>query len=314
MIIRTITGDIAPEKLGRTNYHEHAFQISPLLSGDELDSLEKSGKEFLRLALSGFDSYVDATPIGLGRRPDLITELGSRAGIQIVHATGVHKEAHYKNGHRVTTLKVDELIGLFQYEVSTGILQNDNSLNTSQENTSAIRAGFIKFGISDKPLTDFENRALEAAATVSTKLGVAIMIHTDLASDVFSTLDSLEKCGADLSRVVVAHLDRRPDPALHSEIAARGVYLGYDGAGRSKYFSDEVLVELFANMVGRGFASQILFGADVARSSRYIEYGGGPGLEYLGNSFLPMLRLKTSAEIVEKTLTTNPANWLAFNP
>lgn len=314
MIIRTISGDIAPEKLGRTNYHEHAFQISPLLSGDELDNAEKSSREFSRLAKSGFDSYVDATPIGLGRRPQQILELSKVSGLQIVHATGVHKEAHYSHTHPVTSLSVADLIELFSYEIHSGILKNDSSMEISAANTSEIKAGFIKFGISDQPLTPFENRALEAAATVSGQTGAAIMIHTDAASEIFAVLDSLESFGANLNRVVVAHIDRRPDPKFHAAIASRGVFLGYDGAGRSQYFPDEVLVELFSNMVELGFASQILLGADVARSSRYIEYGGGPGLEYLGNSFLPKLRIRTSEEIVRKVLTTNPANWLAFNP
>ena len=314
MIIRTIAGDIAPEKLGRTNYHEHAFQVSPLLPGDELTSKEKSGNEFLRLAKSGFDSYVDATPIGLGRRPDLIAEIANRSGLQVIHATGVHKEAHYANGQKITQLEVDQLAKLFAYELQTGILLDDSTLLINEANTSAIKAGFIKFGISDAPLTAFENRALQASAVVSAKTGAAIMIHTDSASEIFPTLDLLEESGANLARVVVAHIDRRPDSRFHAEIAARGAYLGYDGAGRSKYFADEVLVELFANLVELGFGANVLFGADVARSSRYVEYGGAPGLEYLGNTFLPKLRARTSDEIVEKTLTTNPANWLAFNP
>jgi 5-phospho-D-xylono-1,4-lactonase len=35
--VRTVLGDIAPTDLGRTNYHEHLFQVTPLLAGDELD-------------------------------------------------------------------------------------------------------------------------------------------------------------------------------------------------------------------------------------------------------------------------------------
>ena len=35
-MIRTVLGDIDPTTLGPTNYHEHLFQVSPLLRGDEL--------------------------------------------------------------------------------------------------------------------------------------------------------------------------------------------------------------------------------------------------------------------------------------
>jgi 5-phospho-D-xylono-1,4-lactonase len=35
-VIRTVLGDIRAEELGATHNHEHAFQVSPLLPGDEL--------------------------------------------------------------------------------------------------------------------------------------------------------------------------------------------------------------------------------------------------------------------------------------
>lgn len=313
-IVRTIAGDISPANLGRTNYHEHAFQVTPLLVGDELNSTEKSAKEFLRLANSGFDAYLDATPLGLGRRPEEISKIADASGLKIVHATGVHKEAHYAGKHRITSCSVDELVELFNYEIKTGMLKDDSLLSIEPSNTSAIKAGFIKFGISNEPLTDFEKRALQAAAQISAQSGIAIMVHTDAASEIFGILDQLESFGLDLSKVVMAHIDRRPDLKFHSEIVKRGALLGYDGAGRSQYFPDEVLIELFAEMANLGLESKILLGGDVARSSRYIEYGGGPGLSYLGDSFLPALRERTSEEIVSKVLTTNPANWLAFNP
>jgi predicted metal-dependent phosphotriesterase family hydrolase len=36
--VSTVLGDVAASDLGRTNYHEHLFQVSPLLPGDEPDA------------------------------------------------------------------------------------------------------------------------------------------------------------------------------------------------------------------------------------------------------------------------------------
>ena len=36
-VVRTVSGDVPARELDRTNYHEHLFQVSPLLPGDELD-------------------------------------------------------------------------------------------------------------------------------------------------------------------------------------------------------------------------------------------------------------------------------------
>lgn len=41
-MIRTVLGDIDATELGATNYHEHLFQVSPLLPGDELDDEDAS--------------------------------------------------------------------------------------------------------------------------------------------------------------------------------------------------------------------------------------------------------------------------------
>ena len=43
--VRTVLGDVDPAELGTVDYHEHLFQVSPLLPGDELDDEERSGAE-----------------------------------------------------------------------------------------------------------------------------------------------------------------------------------------------------------------------------------------------------------------------------
>ena len=40
--VRTVLGDIPAADLGSCDYHEHLFQVSPLLSGDELDDESSS--------------------------------------------------------------------------------------------------------------------------------------------------------------------------------------------------------------------------------------------------------------------------------
>jgi phosphotriesterase-related protein len=67
--VRTVLGDLPAADLGPTDYHEHLFQASPLLVGDELDSEAASGQEAVLLRESGFTTMVDATPLGLGAKP-----------------------------------------------------------------------------------------------------------------------------------------------------------------------------------------------------------------------------------------------------
>jgi hypothetical protein len=59
--VTTVLGNIDARSLGRTYYHEHLFQITPLLPGDELDDEDASRQEAALLRESGFDAMIDAT-------------------------------------------------------------------------------------------------------------------------------------------------------------------------------------------------------------------------------------------------------------
>ena len=75
---RTVHGDVPTKTLGRVDYHEHLFQTTPLLPGDELTNEVESTEEATRLRASGFETVVDATPVGLGRRPMALARASRR--------------------------------------------------------------------------------------------------------------------------------------------------------------------------------------------------------------------------------------------
>ena len=70
-----------------------------LLPGDELDDEPRSRTEAAGLRDSGFAAMVDATPVGLGRRPDALARISAAAGLGVVATTGAHREPHYAPGH-----------------------------------------------------------------------------------------------------------------------------------------------------------------------------------------------------------------------
>jgi len=115
-------------------------------------------------------------------------------------------------------------------------------------------------------------------------------------------------------RLVLAHVDRNPDPGLHAELAASGVYLGYDGAARAKYWPDSVLVSCLLEVAERGGADRLLLGGDVARRSSFVAYGGMPGMAHLGERFVPRVRAVGGEALVRKVVVENPARVLGFVP
>jgi phosphotriesterase-related protein len=86
--VTTVLGNIDARSLGRTNYHEHLFQVTPLLPGDELDDEDASRQEAALLRESGFDAMIDATPTALGRNPAALARISRATGIHVVATTG----------------------------------------------------------------------------------------------------------------------------------------------------------------------------------------------------------------------------------
>lgn len=138
------------------------------------------------------------------------------------------------------------------------------------------------------------------------------MVHTEECTAAFELLELLSSLGVAAHRVVLAHVDRNPDPGLHAAIAETGAYLGYDGAGRHRNWPDSTLIDSLAGVAAAGHADRVLLGADVARASRYASYGGLPGLAYLGTRFVPRLVERLGADTVGDMLVANPARFLAW--
>lgn len=300
--------------LGRTNYHEHLFQVSPLLPGDELDDEPRSQVEAGSLRGSGFEAMVDATPTGLGRRPAALARVSAATGLQVVATTGAHREPHYGAGHWVTELDEDALATRFCRDVTDGMPEQDgpdSGVGARGPSGEPVRVGVVKAGVGYWSISAFERRVLAAVATTWHQTGAAVMVHLEHGSAAFEVLAVLAAHGVPACAVALAHVDRLPDPGLHAELAAVGCYLGYDGFARSQRWPDSVLIDCLLRVASLGATGRLLLGGDVARRTRYRAYGGMPGLAYLGERVLPRLVREGSAELVEALLVTNPARWLA---
>lgn len=318
-MIRTVLGDVDPTLLGPTNYHEHLFQVSPLLPGDELDDEAASGSEAALLQGSGFAAMVDATPFGLGRDPEALARISTSTGLSIIATTGLHREAHYGDEHPMQVWTAEQLAELFIADLTRGMAADDAVVFESPDVPPArtadhkpVRAGMLKGGIDYWRISPFERTTLEALAAAHRATNAPLMVHLEFCTGAHEVLDLLAAEGLTSERVVLAHADRDPDPGLHASLAERGAYLGYDGFARPRTRSDAELLALTEQVIARVGAERILLGGDVARRTRYISYGGMPGLAYLGERYLPRLRDAVGDEAVERMLIANPARLLAL--
>lgn len=309
--VRTVRGDIAPQELGVIDYHDHLFQVTPLLQGDELDDEELSKQEAFRLVATGVGTLVESTPMGLGRNPRAVARISRALGLHVVHTTGVHREAHYPSNSDLTGMSAEALAGRFRSELLEQF-HEDSAASEGDTREDAPRAGLVKVGIGYWALTDFERRAVEAAGATSADLGVPVMVHLEHGSAAHEVLTMLADAGCPEDRVALAHIDRNPDPGLHLELASRGAYLGYDGCARHKSWPDSVLLDCLAAVVEGGAESRTLLGGDVARRTRYESYGGMPGLAYTYQRYLPRIRDAIGQQATDRMTTGNPAEWLTW--
>lgn len=316
-VIRTVLGDVSPETLGRCDYHEHLFQISPLLPGDELDDEEASATEAASLRLAGVDAMVEATPTGLGRDPAAVARISAMSGLAVVHVTGAHRSEHYREGHWLTAAGEDDLVARFTADVLDGLPAEDSpssSRPATGPDGTPVRAGMVKAGIGYWRINAFERRVLAAAAATAGTAGVPVMVHLEHGSAAWEVLDALAAGGLAPDRVVLAHADRNLDPGLHAELTLAGAYLGYDGMARHREAPDSAILDCLERVVAAGDRHRLLLGGDVARRSRYRAYGGVPGLDYLPVRFLPRVRERVGADVLDLLLISNPARLLTLSP
>ncbi len=308
--VLTVTGPLPASSLGITDAHDHLFLRTPALAGQEFDDLDRAIEEVRDAQATGLRSIVEMTPIGCGRRPDLMRALSLATGSPVIAATGYHRDAHYPAGHWVHDASVDLLVDRIVADVERGMHPAD-WLDPAAPPDPA-RAGVIKAGASYQRVTRGERRRLEAAAIGSLRTGAAVLVHTEVGTCGHEIVDLLEAAGLTPGRIVLAHLDRNPDPELHAEIASRGVTLEYDTLGRIKYRPDSDLLHLIQQVVEAGHLDRLVLGLDLGRRDYFRAYDGGPGLRYLLGTFVPRLRTRIGDDAVERILVANPARVFAI--
>ncbi|MGW6024087.1 phosphotriesterase family protein [Streptomyces sp. NPDC055099] len=296
--VRTVLGDIDPAGLGTCDAHDHLFLTSPQLPGQELDSPTAAAQELAAFRNAGGESLIQWTPHGMGRRAADLPELSQTSGVRIVTATGLHQAAHYAP-ELLDRLRADGLADLFAREITKGIAD------------TGVRAGLIKVAGGFHGLDAHARWTMEAAAETHHATGAPIAVHLELGTGALDVLDLL--CG-ELSvppdRLILGHLNRLPDLAIHRQAAETGAYLAFDGPSRAHHATDWRMPEAVQTLVEVGFADQLLLGGDTTTAGARA-VNGGPGLPYLLRRVRPRLELAVREELVERILRDNPARAFA---
>ncbi|UQT60209.1 phosphotriesterase [Streptomyces durmitorensis] len=291
-------GDVAPESLGICDAHDHLFLTSPQLPGQEMDSVNAAGQELAAFGEAGGESLIQWTPYGMGRHAGKLPSLSRTTGVHVVAATGLHQAAHY-TAELLDHLRAEGLADLFVRELTEGIAD------------TGVRAGLTKVAGGFHGLDAHARWTMEAASEAHHATGAPIAVHLELGTGALDVLDLLcGKLDVPPGKVILGHLNRSPDLAIHHRAAEAGAYLAFDGPSRAHHATDWRMPEAVQTLTEAGFADQLLLGGDTTTSGARAT-NGGPGLPYLLRGVRPRLELAAGKDVVERMLTVNPGRAFA---
>ncbi len=261
MRINTATGPLDLKDLGRTLMHEHLVVGFPGWDSDT--GVSSPGfhemtavcvDRVAELKDAGFASLLDPCPNDLGRDVELMAEVSSRAGFNIIFATGLYHQAlggsAYWSVKFATDPDAEHRLGdLFIRELTQGVRD------------TGIKAGVIKVGTSAPPFTDYERTVFRAAARACVATGAPITTHTDaVLGD--EQVAYLTKLGVPPHKIIVGHSCGSAEHDYHLKIVQSGAYVGFDRFGYETIQPDAVRVESLSKLLRAGFDRQIVISHD----------------------------------------------------
>jgi predicted metal-dependent phosphotriesterase family hydrolase len=304
--VRTVSGDVSPEELGRVYCHEHLLtRPGPHVArpGDDLrlDDEQRALEELRRFAVAGGGALVEVTTPEFGRDAAGLARLAEASGVTVVCTTGHVSEEYWRGVLQLERTAEAALVDEFVAELVDGI------------DETGVRAGVIKAGTSLGGATPTERKVLRAAASAQRLTGAPITTHTTAGTAALEQVQLLEAAGASLEHVCIGHLDRRLVWDEHLELARTGVFLGYDCVSKEQYASDERRAEFIVRLGAEGFGDRVCLSGDLARRSYLTSWGGAPGYAYILEQFLPLLlKFGLSEPQARALVVDNPARLLTW--
>lgn len=306
----TVSGEQSADFGGFVDAHTHIW-IAPVTraapNSPVLDRFDLILQELQNFYTAGGRGVIDCQPGDCGRDALKLSDLAAQSNVKVVCCTGFHRRRYYAPDAMFWNLKSERLVEVFIREILDGVSESLPGL-------TPIRAGFLKVAV-EKRLDATPQAHLEAAAEAAKRTGVAILAHTEKGSDAELILDFFSRHGVKPQKLVLCHMDKRPDYGLHRELVEAGVLLEYDTFYRPRYYPEQYLWPLLKNMVSNSYGNSIALATDLAEAALWNTIGQGPGLVGIPNLILPRLRQEGfSSETITGLLGGNILSRLAKKP
>jgi phosphotriesterase-related protein len=350
--VQTVLGAIPSEDLGITLPHEHLLcdasvyyhepdesrykrltrepvsignrrwlEDCPYTNFDNMRLLDEEAaiEEAMYFKREGGQSIACLSSVGLGRDPLGLASISRATGLNVIMGCGYYiSQAQSPDYERKSVEAIaEEMIG--DIEVGVG--------------STGIRAGIIGELGCTYPLKESERNVLLASAIAQKRTGATISIHHVVAhpSEAMELIRVLDGAGADISRVVMGHVDYNITPRdTRLELAKTGCYLEYDGfgnhhfarlGGAAELYGGQVVncrpcdrerIEQLIELIDAGYSRQILLSQDVCTKIKLVRYGG-VGYAHILRTIVPQMLVRgITSELIDTMMVDNPKRALQF--
>jgi phosphotriesterase-related protein len=345
MKVTTVLGEVDAADLGPTLPHEHLFidlrnqfrqfsdpekrrrsaetvqlanvgvlRRNPYALKDNLvvDDVELCVGELERLRALGGRTIVDCTSIGLGRAPLRLKDVALRTGLNIVAGCGYYTQDTHPP--EMSSTPVETIAEQMVSDLTQGIDGSD------------VRAGVIGEIGTGHPFHPDEQKAVLAAALAFREVPAAIHVHTyPWSRHATEAVDLLVRNGVEPGKVVINHLDVAPDLVYIKAVLDRGAIVEFDCFGKEfyidsgeeafaegRFITDLERVQLINQLLGWGYATQLLITNDLCFKTMLCAYGGW-GYGHIFEHVVPMLRDHgIDQQVIDTIVVENPARVLAI--
>jgi len=262
---------------------------------------------------SGGRTIVDVTINGIGRDPKALARISRVTGLNVVMGSGYYIAPSL--GPEVDTKTEAEITDEIVQDITVGV------------GGTGIRSGLIGEIGCTWPLHINEDKVLRAAAKAQQKAGACLSVHPGRNRQApFDVVDILEKSGADLSRVIICHIDARiRDHEGRTQMLQKGCILEYDLWGWEGHFptywtaddymdlpNDTQRIHEIRRHIEEGYVDQIVISHDICAKTRRVRYGGW-GYAHILNYVVPMMRRRgITQEQIDNIIIANPRRLLTF--
>lgn len=276
--VTTVLGPVPVHAIGLTDAHNHVWIDVPAgvaPGAPVLNDYGASLRELLLFHQAGGRALLDFQPYACGRDARILRKLGRESGVHLITCTGFHLRKYYPPASPLWELSAEAACDLFVREITQGTEET-----LSERDAPPVRAGFIKAAC-EATLEASQRHLFEAAASAARQTGAMVAVHTEKGASAERIVDFFYRQGLPPGRLMLCHIDKRPDLHLHQELAQAGVLLEYDTFFRPQYHPEEKLWPLLEAMGKADLFGSIALATDLADLSMWASTGKGPGLASL---------------------------------